>query len=137
MRCLFDRAFRICTNWKFVTEEFEHIKSTLLKNGYPLNFIDSILHKYLSSTFECKLIYSTVPKKDIFLRLPFFGFESFRIKKDITKLIHNAFPQVRVCILFERGKTLGDFFPFKDQMPKIVSSGIVYRVQCEALGLPI
>ena len=46
--------------------------------------------------------------------------------------VHNMYPCVSLCVIFKRGVTLSSFFKFKDQMPYILSSGVVYHVKCEA-----
>jgi len=41
VQCLLSRAYKICTSWQNIHNEFESITSMLLKNGYPLAFIQN------------------------------------------------------------------------------------------------
>ncbi|CAH8837417.1 unnamed protein product [Trichobilharzia szidati] len=67
VKCLFSRARKICTS-DTVMDEFRHIHSVLLANGYPENFITchSKERPHLEKT-------ASVPKKAIFINLPFKG----------------------------------------------------------------
>ena len=43
---LLHRSFSICCDFKTFHFEIDHLKTILLKNYYPLNFIDSLNHVY-------------------------------------------------------------------------------------------
>ena len=39
--CLLYRIFNLCSNWDIIHREINNIKAILLRNKYPLNFIDT------------------------------------------------------------------------------------------------
>ena len=46
IKCLIDRSFKNCNNWKSFHNEIEIIKSSLIKNAYPPFLIDKVIKKY-------------------------------------------------------------------------------------------
>ena len=52
IKCLIDRSFKICNNWKSFHNDIENIKSNLIKNAYPLFLIDKVIKKYLDYKFS-------------------------------------------------------------------------------------
>ena len=49
VRCLLSRAYKICNTWPNIHSEFETITNLLLKNGYPLSFIQNQIRKFLNN----------------------------------------------------------------------------------------
>ena len=47
--CLLDRAYRICNSYKAMHIEFETITDMLLRNGYPLPFIQNQIRRFLNN----------------------------------------------------------------------------------------
>ena len=45
IKCLIDRSFKICNNWKSFHNDIENIKSNLIKNAYPSFLINKIIKK--------------------------------------------------------------------------------------------
>ena len=51
IKCLIDRSFKICNNWNSFHNDIENIKSSLIKNAYPLFLINKVIKKYLDYKF--------------------------------------------------------------------------------------
>ena len=51
IKCLIDRSFKICNNWKSFHNDIENIKSNLIKNPYPPFLIHKVIKKYLDHKF--------------------------------------------------------------------------------------
>ena len=51
VNCLYDRAWRICSDYTLFHQEILFIQKTLKANGYPVTFLDSCLQKFLSKKF--------------------------------------------------------------------------------------
>ena len=47
-----DTSFKICNNWNSFHNDIEKIKSSLIKNAYPLFLIDKVIKKYLDYKFS-------------------------------------------------------------------------------------
>ena len=54
MKCLIDRSFKICNNWKSFYNNIENIKSNLVKNAYLPFLIDKVIKKYFDYKFSSK-----------------------------------------------------------------------------------
>ena len=52
IKCLIDRSFKICNNWKSFHNDTENIKSNLIKNAYPPLLIHKVIKKYLDYKFS-------------------------------------------------------------------------------------
>ena len=63
--------------------------------------------------------------------LPFTGSHSLQIRIQIVKLCSSAFPHVTVRFIFQSGRSLSDFFSFKDRIPKLMRSRIIYKYSCQ------
>ena len=45
IKCLIDRSFKICDNWKSFHNDIKNIESNLIKNAYPPFLIDKVIKK--------------------------------------------------------------------------------------------
>ena len=108
-------CFRICSDWK----KFHHH-----------NVIDFCIKIFLNKLHHCKQSISTVPKKDIFLVLPFLGPTSLEIRTRLRILFSKKLPFYNLRIIFRSSCRLKTFFHFKDRIPKYLRSGLVYKFKC-------
>ena len=71
----------------------------------------------------------TVEKKPLVLVLPYLGSISLQTRTKLKKSLKN----INCCklqIVFKNKTRLGNNFHFKDQIPKDLTSGVVYKFQC-------
>lgn len=54
VNCLYDRAWRICSDYALFHQEILFIHKILKANGYPVTFLDSCLQKFLSRKYTKK-----------------------------------------------------------------------------------
>ena len=85
---LLHRSFSICCDLKTFHFEIDHMKTILIKNNYPLNFVDSCIKSFLNKLYTPKVVIPNVPKRNVFVKLPFFGSTSFQIRKKLQKLFN-------------------------------------------------
>ena len=82
VNCLLYRAWKICSDEEYFNEEVNFIKKTLSANGYPLNFLNSCVQKFMKSKYSAKVkdvIYG--PKlKDVYISLPYKGKQSTSLR---------------------------------------------------------
>ena len=57
VKCLIHRAWHICSCSEHFSQEMDFVKSVLMKNGYPQNFINSIFKKFLQSKYTADIKY--------------------------------------------------------------------------------
>ena len=76
-----------------------------------------------------------VPKLQIYMKLPYIGASSLRLKKQILTLFRNTFINADLSIVFKAGFTLSHMFPFKDRVPQLMRSHLIYKISCEHCGV--
>ena len=132
INCLLDRAYRICSTEQALKVELAKIKQILYKNEYPPKIVTNTIQKFLNNKKNPKTKRDTsydVPKKKVFLVLPYYK-GADNVKKEITDLVQNSFPQVDFRFAFKSHSTLARSFSFKDNVDKDMRSKIVYKINC-------
>ena len=85
---LLHRAYTICSSYIGMHKEFEFITTMLLKNGYPLNFIQTQICRFLDSKHQ--ICYSKPPDKN--LRRMMFTLQSSFLTKNRTNINSDRTP---------------------------------------------
>jgi len=124
------RCFRICTDYNRFHNEIVFLKDVFNRNGYPYNVVDFCIRIFLSKIYRPKVETCTVPKREIDIVLPFLGNTSLSIRTQLQNLFRSKFPQCKLRIIFKASVRLSSLFKFKDQIPKLLQSGLVYRFKC-------
>ena len=128
--CLIHRAYKISSNYFLFTEEIDKLWKYFSGNKYPQQIFQQVLTKYLNDKFQPKPNIITVPKFDVYIKLQYLGSHSYHCKKHLIELINRYFPQVNLKIIFTNNCTIGSFFRFKDKIPRLLTSGIIYKYTC-------
>ena len=71
-----------------------------------------------------------VPKRNVFVKLPFLGSTLFQIRKKLQKLFSDKLTSCNLKIVFTSPVRVKSFFTFKDKLPKILHSGLAYNWKC-------
>ena len=66
------------------------------------------------------------------LSMPFLGNHSLNIKKKLTKLLAEFYPQVSLRIVFSSSNNIQRYFKFKDTIPDNLRSSIIYLYKCDS-----
>ena len=130
LHTLLHRSFSICCDFKTFHFEIDHLKTILIKNNYPLNFIDSCIKSFLNKLYTPKVVIPNVPKRNVFVKLPFLGSTSFQIRKKLQKLFSDKLTSCNLKIVFTSSFRVKSFFTFKDKWPKMLLSGLAYQYKC-------
>ena len=72
----------------------------------------------------------TVEKKPLVLVLPYLGSISLQTRTKLKKSLKNILNCRKLQIVFKIKTRLGSNFYFQDQIPKDLTSGVVYKFQC-------
>ena len=72
----------------------------------------------------------TVPKKTLFLVLPYLGPLSLQTRTKLRKYLKGILNCCKLQIVFKSQNKLAKAFRFKDRIPKKLSSGVIYKFQC-------
>ena len=101
-----------------------------IKNNYPLNFIDSCIKSFFNKLYTPKVGVPNVPKRNVFVKLPFLGSTSSQTRKKVQKLFSDKLTSCNLKIVFTSPVRVESFFTFKDRLPKMLPSGLVYQYKC-------
>ena len=71
-----------------------------------------------------------VPKRNVFVKLTFLGSTSFQIRKKLQKLFSYKLTSCNLKIVFTSPVRVKSFFSFKDKLPKMLLSELVYQYMC-------
>ena len=135
IKCLLDRAWKICSNHELFHQEILHLKEVLRKNDYPSSVIDKQIEKFLNKKFisphdKSKTVEST-PKKKIYLVLPYFNDKMDDFKRRLTDLVYKHYPNVDFRLMFTPPTSISNLFSFKDKTPFGLQSLVVYKIGCK------
>ena len=129
IRTLVDRAFKICSSWELFHVEIEKIVSMLSLNGYRKNFTYSIINKEVTNRVNPKEkpVYEGPERLKVYLRLPYIGDMSLKVKESIQKCLPGKIQLIYINIYSK----LSQKFSFKDPQPKHLRHNVVYRIVCK------
>ena len=125
------RAFQLCSNFKLFHQEILNFKNNFLKNGYPFNFIDVCIKRFLNNIFIDKKIYFLAPEKELVCELPFIGKTSLQIRSKLVKSVQNNLSFCHLNIVFQSPYKLRALFGFTDTLDKKIRD-LVYRYSCSS-----
>ena len=60
----------------------------------------------------------------------FFGHQSDKMKLELSSLLTDFFPTINFNIILVNNNKIGSFFNFKDSLPKMSRSCVVYKFDC-------
>ena len=77
-----------------------------------------------------------MPKKTLFLVLPYLGPLSLQTRTKLRKSLKGILNCCKLQIVFKSQNKLAKAFRFKDRIPKELTSGVVYKFQCGLCNEP-
>ena len=130
LHTLLYRCFRICSDWTKFHLELVKLTDVFKNNGYPENFINNCFKVFLDKKYRAREKMITVPKKTLFLVLPYLGPLSLQTRTKLRKPLKGILNCCKLQIVFKSQNKLAKTFRFKDRIPKELTSGVVYKFQC-------
>ena len=119
IRTLTYRCLRICSSSSLLQLALVDLKKTLLQNGYPRGVlcynINHVLNRQKNKPAEP---ITTVPKKDIFLVLPFLGSQSEVLARRVKSCVSKFYGFVNLKVIFNNTCRVKSFFPYKDRFSR-------------------
>jgi hypothetical protein len=140
IRCLVDRAWRICSSYVAFHQELTNIKTVLRKNDYPEFVIDETIKKYLDRKYRkeddkngkgqtSKSVVQEA-KRNLYLVLPYMNNKMEEFSHRIRNIVGKFYPEVQLRVMFTCPKKLSSFFPFKSTTPQHLRYNVVYKIKC-------
>ena len=123
MRCLADRARKICTV-DTLSDELKFILDSLMQNGYPAKFVEM----HLGARAKLPRL-PTVEKKILYLSLPFKDDKIAEVtKRRLTNAVNATYNAASLRICFTTKPMLVQ--QLKDKIPVLCASFCVYSFTC-------
>lgn len=73
---------------------------------------------------------TTVPKRDVYIVLPYLGLQSKIITRQLKSCIHRFYGCINLKIIFRNTHRIKSFFPYKDKLNRSLKSKVVYKASC-------
>ena len=116
IRTLTYRCLRICSSSSLLQSALFDLRKTLLQNGYPRGVfcynINHVLNRQKNKSAEP---IPTVPKKDMFLVLPFLGSQSEVLARRVKSCVRKFYGSLNFRVIFNNTCRIKSFFPCKDR----------------------
>ena len=133
--CLIHRAYNICSSYSHLTQELENIRRLLCQNGFPLNLTDSFIGKKLDTAYKSENPIPDVPKKPLYIVLPYVSeISNSNVRCNVLEIVGKFYPQLELKLIFKNQFSIGSFFQYKDRVPRMLSSNVVYLYTCALCG---
>ena len=94
--------------------EIEKLKEIFASNRYFNKFIDKCISTFMNELYIKKLVMLTVPKKQLYLVLPFMEKMSAFVKSGLIRPVHKSLYFCKVKIIFKISNLLKNYFSFKN-----------------------
>ena len=117
--------------------EFQFLKKFFGNNGFATCIVDRFIYNFLNRLYTDTPKSVTVPKKDFFFKLPYFGCQSDKLKQELVTLLNKYYPFVNFRAVLTNHHTIGSLFHHKDKLPLGLRSSVVYLFQCAQGGTPV
>ena len=134
IKTLLFRAYNISSNYFKLHSEFEFLRNYFIDNGYPLSLINSHIKKFLSKQFTQSSSPDNPPTNVKYVTLPFFGPQSEKLKLEFLSLLTKYIPDFTFKIILVNNYKVGRFFNYKDALPLMSRSSVVYQYKCPQCG---
>ena len=101
------------------------------KNSFPLFFIDKCVKKFLDKLLiKRKKIKDSSTKKEITILLKFLGKISLQVKRQLIEIFRACNKDIKSNVVLKSSFRMSNAFPFTDQVPKCLSSMLLYKFRC-------
>ena len=109
LHTLLYRCFRICCDWTKFHLELVKLTDVFKNNGYPENFINNCFKVFLDNKYRIQEKVITVPKKTLFLVLPYLGPLSLQTITKLRKSLKGILNCCKLQIVLKSQKILAVF----------------------------
>ena len=130
---LINRAFTLTSSYALFHTEIKYLRNYFTQNAYPLKLFNSTLKKYLNKKFvKPDDTQHDVPRKTVYLELPYVGYQSKQMIREVKRLAEKFFPQINPIFYSRNSNKLGRIFR-KDltQTDVFMESCVIYKYNCD------
>ena len=130
VKTLLHRAFNICSSNFAFRKEISFLKNCFFKNGFPYKIFNKEVEQFMNKLLDPPVITPTVSKKPLYISIPYFGHKSVLLVKEWNKLISENFWHIEPKLVLINNHKIGNFFKYKDSLPKYLQASIIYKYGC-------
>ena len=134
-RTLIFRAFKICSNWHLFHKEIIFLTNFFKCNSYPSHILPKLINQFLNKLFEPLSQITTVPKKVVYISLPYIGIHTKALKRELLSSLNHLYTMADFKICFANPLTLQNLFRFKDTLPELMQTRVIYKYICPKCNL--
>ena len=98
-------------------------------NGFCSNLVRKHINSFLSNRYSSHVNSSSDSFK--YVVLPYFGSQSDKLKIDVVRILKKYFTNDNFKIISVNKFSIGNFFYFKDKLPRGLLSSVIYSFSCE------
>ena len=122
----------LCSTYRRFTDEVQFLRSQLAANGYPVNFLDACVRRFVTNQFTLRLPPVAGPDKNrIVFTLPYAGALSLSLDRRLKRLYSSVAPAIDLRCIFVSSNRLSRLSKLKARFDTKTLSNVVYRVQCK------
>ena len=99
-------------------KEIMQLKEIFEENGYGSKIFDRCLQTFLNKLYSEKVLWHTVPKKDLYIFLPYLEQLSLSARSTLEKTIRDIRLCINLKVVFRIKNRLSSKFTFKDKISK-------------------
>ena len=130
IKTLINRAYKICSSYKLFDVEMKYLLNYFQQNSYMSSTFYRILNAFLDNKFSPKVQISTAPKDIRYVKLPFYGNESFAVRKRLNNILRDSFPQINFRFVFTNTFTIGSYLKKSTPLCFGLRSSVIYLFSC-------
>ena len=129
------RAISICSTYRSLASELDHIRKIALANSYPRSFIEERIGIGLNNYIQNRTNNTTTQtigchKQKMYFELPFLGKTTDILKKNLKRILNKCRPEIDAHFYTRSPTTIQHFFKVKDSINKFMQSDIIYSIKC-------
>ena len=130
IKTLLTRAYSLCSNFNMLHEEFNFLRNYFIKNRFPRYLFDKILNDFLENKMNPLQRPHTVNKKQVYIKLPYYGNMSFVIRKQLKRLLESNYNHISFKFIFTNNFRIRNLFSYKDHIVDKLKLRVIYEYTC-------
>jgi hypothetical protein len=132
IKTLLHRAYYLSSSFLNFSNEIEFLRNFFIENGFPFNLFDNQCKKFLDLIYQPNAVTTNVPQRKVYFSLPYYGKPSEKEYNLLSQLLSEYYPQFLFNFALNNPFTIGSIFSYKDRVPDVLRSNIIYKFTCES-----
>ena len=130
IKTLIHRAYHITSTFTGFHKEILFLENFFSNNGFPKSIFYKNVKSFLNKLYSNNPQPIIVPKQQIYASIPYIGYASDQLKKEIVKITTKLYPQIELKLVSTNNFSISSLFKHKEKLPKSMCSNIIYSFTC-------